>query len=60
LYLPLPIVKDRRSLVRWIMIGFTAITILAWVAIGSRDAIGYFTKLVEVALIVLLWLDGRR
>jgi uncharacterized membrane protein YeiH len=60
LYLPLPIVKERRSLVRWIFIGFTAITILAWAAIGSRDALGYLTKLDEVALIILLWLEGRR
>lgn len=64
LYLPLPIAKNNRALVRWVLIVYTAITILAWVAIGDKswpgDALGYFTKLVEVLLIVLLWVESRR
>jgi hypothetical protein len=68
LYLPLPIAKDNRRLVRWLFIGFTIVTILAWFFIsflpsiqnGYNDGIGYFTKLDELALIVLLWIEGRQ
>ncbi|MFU8771446.1 MAG: hypothetical protein ACNA8H_03390 [Anaerolineales bacterium] len=63
LYLPLPIAKDNRPLVRWIFIGYTVLTVLVWVAIGDKswpgDALGYITKLIEVFLILLLWLEGR-
>ncbi len=64
LYLPLPFLKENRKLVRWVFIGFTILTILAWVAIGDKSwpagALGYFTKLDEVALVILLWLEGRQ
>lgn len=60
-FLPLPIVKDRRALVRWVFIGYTAVTILAWVAIGDKSwpagALGYTAKLVELVLLFLLWRD---
>jgi hypothetical protein len=63
LYLPIPIAKENRPLVRWLFIGYTAVTILAWVAIGDKtwpgDALGYITKLIEVFLILMLWLEGR-
>ena len=39
---------------------YTAVTILGWVAIGERTAIGYVDKAIEVALIVLLWLEHRQ
>ena len=62
-FLPVPIAKDNRRLVRWVYMGFAAVTILAWVAIGDHSwpagAEGYFTKLVELALIALLWNDRR-
>ncbi|MGD2155864.1 MAG: hypothetical protein PVG14_04760 [Anaerolineales bacterium] len=60
-FLPLPFVKENRDLVRWIFIGFTAVTILGWVAIGDKGVtLGYITKAIEVVLIALLWFDGRR
>src|SRR4030067_3316660 len=47
-FLPIPVAKDNRNLVRWALIGFTAVTILAWVAIGDKSwsggALGYITK----------------
>jgi hypothetical protein len=62
-FLPLPVAKDNRGLVRWIFMGFVAVTILAWVAIGDKSwpdgALGYITKLVELVLIALLWNDRR-
>lgn len=56
-YLPLPIARDYPRLVRWAFIAFTAVTIIGWVAIGERNAIGYIDKLIEVVLIVLLLTD---
>lgn len=59
-FVPLPVAKDNPKLVRWVFIGFTAVTILGWVAIGARNTIGYVDKLVELVLIALLWLEGRK
>lgn len=60
-FLPLPFLQERRSLVRGAFIAYTAVTILAWVAIGDKSwpggAIGYITKAIEVLLIVLLLRD---
>jgi len=62
-FLPIPLAKNNRSLVRWVYIGFTLLTILAWVVMGVKSGpgalFGYTTKIVEVALVVLLWLDRR-
>lgn len=60
-FLPLPFAKDNRSLVKWAFMGYTAVTILAWVAIGEKSwpagMMGYLTKLIEVSLMALLWRD---
>ena len=60
LYLPIPQLTGYRRTIRWVLIGYTAVTILAWVAIGQRDLYAYANKIIEVALLVLLWLDGRQ
>lgn len=64
LFLNIPFARDNRNLVRWAMIAFAAVTILAWVVMGDKswpgDAVGYFTKLVEILLIVLLFMDRRQ
>ena len=62
LYLPLPIkfVTQNRALVRWALMAFAVITILAWLAIGIRDIVGYSTKSIEVILIVLLLIESRQ
>lgn len=49
------IVAERRELFHYAFMGFTLVTILAWVAMGSRDLVGYGTKLDEVILVVALW-----
>lgn len=58
-YLPLPLARDYPRMVRWAFIALTAVTILAWVAIGARNTIGYVDKLIELALIALLLTDKR-
>jgi hypothetical protein len=59
LYLPISLLADRRNMVRWALMGYTTLTIILWVIIGSRITIAYVDKVIEVVLIVLLWLDGR-
>lgn len=59
LFLPLSFLRDRRSLVRYVLMGFTLVTIIAWIAIGMRTPLGYIAKLIEIALLVLLWLDRK-
>ena len=58
--LPVSFLSKNRALVRWMLIAFTAVTILGWVAIGTRDLLGYFDKVVEVVLILLLVLESRQ
>jgi hypothetical protein len=49
------------SLYRWAFIGFTAITIVAWTILGDKaDILGWATTVLEVVLLVLLVMDGRR
>jgi hypothetical protein len=60
LYLPVRRLAPHRRVVRWALIGYAALTILAWVAIGERTPLGYSTTAGEVALVVLLLIEGRR
>ena len=55
----LPALAERRELLRWVLIGYTAITIAAFFIVhadGSwqADGLGLMTKVVEVILILLL------
>lgn len=43
------------NLVHWAFIAYTAVTIIAWVAIGSKNTLGFLTKLDEVLLILALF-----
>ena len=60
LYLPIPQLARYHNAARWVLIGYTALTIFLWILIGARTPIGYIDKLIEVALIALLVLDARR
>lgn len=60
LFLPLPLVRQRRSLVRILFILYTLVTILGWVLTGSRIPIAYIDKLAEIILVILLWLDRSK
>jgi hypothetical protein len=59
LMLPIPQLAGRRRVVRLALAGYAALTILFWVAIGERTALGYLTTLDEVALVALLLLSPR-
>ncbi len=60
LYAPLPALARYRAWARWALIGYTALTVILWLIMGLRAPIGYLTKVIEVALIALLFLEGRR
>lgn len=50
----------RRALLHYVFIAYTAVTLLAWVAIGDKsDPIGWITKFTEVLLIAALALNLR-
>lgn len=60
LYWPLPQLTGWRKPIRWLLLAYTALTVVLWVVVGARNAIAYLDKLVEVALIVLLWMEMQR
>ncbi|MCS6827850.1 MAG: hypothetical protein NZ553_14660, partial [Caldilinea sp.] len=57
---PISALAPYRTWIRWVLIAYTAVTVIAWVFIGARTPLAYFDKVVEIALIILLWLDGQR
>jgi hypothetical protein len=60
-FLPQPFFRRYHNLIRWLFIGFAAVTILAWAVMNGdfTDPIGVISKLSEIALIVLLFLDRQ-
>lgn len=58
----LPVLQRFQRLTRWLLIGYTALTILLWYIIASdnADLIDYITKSIEVVLIVFLLLEDRQ
>ena len=64
LYLPAPFFASRRGLVRTVLMGFAALTIIAWIGMGDKSLatgyVGYIDKVIEIVLIILLWLEHQR
>ena len=60
LTLPIPRISEYRSLTRWVLAGYAALTVFLWILVGARNFIGYTDKVIELALISLLLLDARR
>lgn len=56
-FLPIPIAQKYHNLVRWAFMAYTAVSILAWVMVGSPSALAITDKAIEIVLIILLWLD---
>jgi hypothetical protein len=60
LTLPIPRISDYRSLTRWVLAGYTTLTILLWILVGARNSIGYADKIIEIVLVALLVLEARK
>lgn len=58
----LPALRQFRQITRWALIGYTAVTVLAYFALaqGHYDGFGLADKVCEGLLIALLVVDGRR
>lgn len=56
-FLPIPVAQNNHNLVRWAFMAYTAVSILAWVIVGSPSILGFTDKAIELLLIILLWLD---
>ena len=62
--LPIPFFQQRHKLVWWVLVGYTALTIVLWAVMGDKtfvagtdSAIGYYAKAAEVVLLFFLWSD---
>lgn len=55
-FVKVPFLAGREKLIWYAYMGFTAVTIIAWLILGSRNILGYTDKVVEVLLIGALWL----
>ena len=55
--LPGPVARVR-WLTRYALVGFTAVTVLAWLAFGARFDLAYLDKGIEVALIGLVLIES--
>lgn len=56
----LPQLADQRDMVRWALLGFTALTFILYFVFNlpnSLSPLGLFDKAVELVLIVLLWME---
>jgi len=60
----LPQLKKYQNIIRWVFIAFTALTLVGYFVVNRGNSftnpIGLIDKAIEAALIVLLYLDGRK
>lgn len=59
LYLPVGALDPYRGVIRYVLIFFTALTIVLWVPFGTKDIVGYLNKVNELLLIVALVVESR-
>lgn len=58
----IPQLADKRALIRWALLAFTAVTFLLYFVFNWPEIwgpVGLIDKAVELALIILLWLDRK-
>lgn len=49
------------AIVRWLLIVYTAVTIVSWLIVGQPyDTLGFVTKAIEIILIALLFVEMRQ
>jgi len=61
LYLPIPQLSGYKNIIRFVLIGYTALTIILWFVItgGFGMSIAYIDKVIEAVLIVMLAIEAR-
>ncbi|GAP07065.1 MAG TPA: hypothetical protein DEQ80_09545 [Anaerolinea thermolimosa] len=59
--IPLKFLVPFREWIRWILIAYSALTIVLWAIInGTLDAPGITAKSAEFLLIILLWVERKK
>jgi hypothetical protein len=61
-FLPIQFARANHNLIRWVFIGYTAVTIVLWAVMNFPDhynVLGFVTKAIEAVLIILLLADRR-
>ena len=56
----IPQLAGQRALIRWVLLGYTAVTFVLYFVFNWPDVwgpAGLFDKAVELVLMILLWLD---
>lgn len=61
LFLPVPRLAGYKGIIRWVLIGYTALTVVLYFVINglSYFPLGYAAKTIETVLIALLLIEGR-
>ena len=59
LQLPIPQLSPFRPIVRWVLVGYTTLTIVLYFVMAPLTVIGFVDKTIEVTLIVLLLADAH-
>ena len=60
LYAPLPALARFQPAVRYVLIGYTVLTIVLYFVMAPLMALGLLTKAVEVVLVILLAIEASR
>ena len=63
IYMPIAALADYRQLARWVLVAYTAVTIILFFVFNAGTGygtLGLITKAIEVVLIILLFLDNRQ
>lgn len=61
LYIPVQSIADSRPTIRWVLLGYTLLTIVLWLVMGAKQTpLEYVTKIVEVLLVLLLIVESRQ
>jgi len=58
----IPQLAGQRSLIRWVLLAYTAVTFVLYFAFNWPDIwgpVGLLDKAIELVLIILLWLDRK-
>ena len=63
-FLPIPFLQEKHNLIWWLLVGYTALTIILWVIMGDKNfvpgtssATGYYAKTAELLLLAFLFAD---
>ena len=59
--LPLMVIRPDHETIRWVLVGYSALTIVLWVVMnGKLEGVGIAAKLAEIVIIAVMLLDRPR